>query len=162
MVNALVALAAVLALLGVASNLVGRWQRHRALGRVPIPDRVRVGRDITIRVHLTGVPSFAGLDPERLNILRGDIVLGRDRLVLASGRGILADLGAEHGRRFTSARCTGPERLVLEGDVPRADGALGYYRFELVVEGAEAWAEALAPFVRDSEDGARYAIRPPG
>ncbi|MBW1881469.1 MAG: hypothetical protein JRJ84_24190, partial [Deltaproteobacteria bacterium] len=84
-----------------------------------------------------------------------------DRFLLTSNRGLLADLGPDRGRRFTSVRCTGPGRLVIEGDVPRGDDARGLYRFELVLGDAPAWAEALAPFVREDEEGQRFARRPP-
>ncbi len=125
----------------------GVWLRGRGLARLAPGEVARVERGVTIRALLLDTPPMLGLNPKRTNRLVGDLALAPARFVLASNRGVLADIGRDHGRKFRSARCTGPGRLVIEGDVPRADGGRGQYRFELVVEDAPGWAAALAPFV---------------
>jgi hypothetical protein len=135
--------------------------RRRALAGLDPEGVLRLERGVPIRALLYGTPPMLGMNPKRANRLKGDLALTEDRFLLTSSRGLLADLGPEHGRRFTSVRCTGPGRLVIEGDVPRSDGAKGLYRFELVVDDAPGWAEALSPFVREDEEGRRFARRPP-
>jgi len=139
----------------------GWWLRRRGLAALGQEQLLRLERGVPIRALLYGMPPMLGLNPKRTNRLKGDLALTGDRFLLTSNRGLLADLGPDHGRRFTSVRCTGPGRLVIEGDTPRADGSRGLYRFELVVEDAPGWADALSPFVREDEEGRRFARRPP-
>lgn len=129
----------------------GWWLRRRARGRLE-PDRIlREARGVTIRVLLYGMPPMLGLNPKRTNRLRGDLLLTDDRFLIATNRGLLADLGPDRGRPFSSVRCTGPGRLVIEGARPRPDGRQGLYRFELVLDDAETWAEALRPFTKPTD-----------
>jgi hypothetical protein len=74
---------------------------------------------------------------------------------------VLTELSPTFGRKFTSVRCTGPQRLVIEGDLPRPNGQLGHFRYELVITDAEGWAEALQPFVREGEEADRFALKRP-
>jgi hypothetical protein len=156
----IIVLVAVTALLALRRGW-GLWLRRRSLAQIRGVPIVREAHGVTIRALLYGTPPMLGLNPKRTNHLVGDLVLTGDRFVLASNRGLLADLGPGRGRRFTSARSTGPGRLVIEGDVPYPDGDKGLYRFELVVDDAADWADALAPFVREDAEGRRFARRPP-
>jgi hypothetical protein len=142
-------------------NGLARLRRWRTVRSIDPADVVMRAANATVRASLHGVPSFAGLDPDALNRMRGDLVLTHERFLLVVDGGVLADLGPGYGRRFTSARCTGPSRLVIEGEVPRKDGQVGSYRFELVVDDAEGWAEALVPFVEPPAGELRFAVRPP-
>jgi hypothetical protein len=159
--KSLIALSLTLFGFGLAVHAWARWNRRRAVRSVDPATIVRMARDVHIRAAIDRIPAFSGLDPERVNRTRGDLVLARDRFLVATDRGILADVGPDRGRPFTSARCTGPTRLVIEGEVARGDGTSGTYRFEFVVDDAEGWAEALVPFVLASSDGPRFAVRPP-
>ena len=145
---------------GVSAKSWTWLRRWRVISQIPADRIEHIERGIGIRALLYGVPPMLGLNPRRTNLTTGDLVLTKDRFVLTSGRGVLADLGPERGRRFTSARCTGPSRLVIEGDIPRPDGGLGQYRFELVVADASGWAKLLSPFVREGEDGDRFTSLP--
>lgn len=129
-----------------------RWARREyAIRQIPADEHLRIARGIDIRVLLNGAPPFAGMHPTKLNRTRGDLVLTADQFLLCSGKGILAKLQTNRGRKFTSVRCTGPARLVIEGDVPKASGSLGLYRFELVLPEAQQWADALAPWTRGGD-----------
>lgn len=144
------------------ANSWGRLLRWRAVSRIAPDAILRISRGVSVRATLHHQPpGFSGLDPQHLNRVSADLVLTGDRFLLASDHGVLADLLVEGPRGFTSARCTGPNRLVLEGEVPRGADEPGSFRFELVIEEAETWAEALVPFVRAAADGPRFAVRPP-
>lgn len=154
--------AVVVAFLFGAMGAVKAWRRHhrqRALRRVPAgPDR-REARDVSIRVTLFRTPAFHGLEPGKGHLLQGDLAADGARCIVASDRGILADLTPTATHRFRSARATGPNKLVLEGVVPKKDGKVGLYRFDVMVDDAPAWARALAPFVDPGEDGPVYGSR---
>jgi len=152
----IIALVAVTALLALR-RAWGLWLRRRSLARLQGVPIVREAHGVTIRALLYGTPPMLGLNPKRTNHLVGDLTLTADRFVLASNRGLLADLGAGFGRRFTSVRCTGPGRLVIEGDVPYPNRERGLYRFELVVDDAAGWAEALSAFVREDASAPPFA-----
>lgn len=138
-----------LATLGVLRRAWGTWLRRRAVARIPPAQVVRHARGVGLRALLSGTPPLLGLDPRKANRLVADLVLTADRFLLATDRGLWADLGPDHGRRFRAVRSPGPGRLVIEGDVPRADGELGLYRLELVVDDAPGWARDLAVFVEE-------------
>lgn len=135
--------------------------RRRALARLGDAPITRSARGVSMRVLLQG-RAFAGMNPRRANRTRGDLVLTADRCLLSTNRGVIADIGPERGRLFTSARCTGPGRLVIEGDVPRPDGPPTLYRVDITHPDALAWVDALAPFVRAPAEGApAFARKPP-
>lgn len=133
---------------GAALRAAGWWTVRRGAARVPRDQVVRAARGVTLRVLVQGTRLFPGMSTRYANRTRGDLVLGRDRFVLATRRGVLIDLGPGHGRPLGSVRCTGPGRLVLEGDAPGSRGAMGLYRVEVTVDDAEGWAEALRPYAR--------------
>lgn len=131
-----------------------RWGR-RALGDATI---VREAEAIDLRVLLFRTRAFLGMRAGKPNAARADLLLTADRFLMTSDKGILADLGPERGRRFRSVRCTGPHRLVIEGQVPPQ----GQYRYEITIDDAPGWAEALAPFVVHDPEGPRYGSFQPG
>ena len=109
-----------------------------------------------MRVLVQGTRALPGMKASSANRTIGDLVLLADRFVLTTGRGVLADLRTDRGRRFTSVRCTGPGRLVIEGDVPGPNpDKKGLYRVEMILDDAGDWAEVLKPWVR--EDAGRFA-----
>ena len=67
---------------------------------------------------------------------RGHMVLSEHRLILATGHGRVLEIGPD---RPGSVRCTGPRRLVIEGQHPsgRAD-----VRAEMAVDDARGWQAA--------------------
>ena len=111
------------------------WLRQRAIRTIPADAIVRQVRGVSLRILA--------------NRTTGDLVLTADRFLLSSGRGTLADLRPERGRRFTSVRSTGPGRLVIEGDRPGPQGQAGGFRIELMLADASQWVEALQPFVTE-------------
>jgi hypothetical protein len=142
-------------------RLAGWLRRRRGLATLGEAPLVRVAHGVGIRIHLAGTRALHGLAPNRAHRGHGDLALTADRFLIGSTHGVLADLGPGHGRRFRSVRCTGPGRLVIEGEIPSPQGAPGLYRFDIVVDDAQAWAAALQPFVEVNETTARFATAPP-
>jgi len=126
------------------------WSRRWRYLRTVDPSQIlRQNRGVSMRVLVQGTRVLAGMSTRKANRTVGDLVLSRDRFLITSGRGLIADL-RDGGRRFRSVRCTGPGRLVIEGDVPGPDPERpGLYRVELMLQDASEWATALAPWVRE-------------
>lgn len=152
----------VVALIGAGAALKGwGWLvRTRLLRRIPADAVRRARRGVSLRVLVQGTDALPGMNPKKANRTTGDLVLSADRFLVVSGRGLIADLAPAEGRRFTSVRCPGPGKLVMEGRVPRSSGPPGQYRVEVLLPDAAEWAEALQPFVEAGEEGARFAVRP--
>lgn len=151
--QAVVVVVVALTVLGALRHGWGVLVRRRGLARLGGADLLRLERGTTVRVRLQGMPPILGLSPRRTSRLAADLALAADRFLIATERGILADLGPGHGRPFTSVRCTGPGRLLIEGDLPRADGGRGLYRFEIVVDDGPGWAAALQRFTSPPRPG---------
>lgn len=138
----------VLILAGAVLKLVS-WARREKIVRTIDPESLtRSLRGVSLRVLLHGPTTLPGMNPDRANRTRGDLLVSSDRFVIASSRGVLVDVRSG-SKRLTSVRCTGPGRLVLEGEVPVMKGEPGRYRIELVTEEAASWVETLAPFVEE-------------
>ena len=135
------------------AGLVRRWRGRRRLGDAPV---VRERRSVDLRITLWRTRGWLGLESGRAHPARADLMLAAERFVVASDLGVLADVTPGGSIPLRSARCTGPSRLVLEGDVPGATDAVGRWRMELVLDDAPAWAGALAPFVTPDADGPRF------
>lgn len=116
---------------------------------------------ISIRVLVQGQTTLPGMNPQRANRTRADLVLTGDRFLLTSNRGTLVDLRPDRGRRLRAARSTGPGRLVIEGDTPRPDGRTARWRADIHCEDAQAWVDDLQPFVEARDDQPAYAVKPP-
>lgn len=125
------------------------WLRQRVVRSIPADAVVRQERGVSMRVLVQGPHVLPGMNPSKANRTTGDLVLTADRFLLATGRGVVADLRPERGRRFTSVRSTGPGRLVIEGDRPGPRGQPGGFRVELMLSDASAWVDALQPFVME-------------
>ncbi|TNE84577.1 MAG: hypothetical protein EP330_29255 [Deltaproteobacteria bacterium] len=152
MTKAVIVVFVALTLLGAARQALGWWQRERVLRDLG-PDAItRMDRGVSARALVTGVKRWRGLDSRRRTGLRADLLLTAERFVLATNQGVFVDLAKEGERRLTSARCTGPGRLVLEGETGRDEGM---FRFEITVADAQGWAVDLKPYV--NADGARFA-----
>lgn len=132
---------------------VRRWRGRRRVGAAPL---VRERRGVDLRITLWRTRGWLGLEPGRAHPARADLLLTADRFLVASDLGVLADVGPGAVAPLRSARCTGPSRLVLEGDVPGVTDAVGRWRMELVLEDAPAWATTLTPFVTPDDDGPRF------
>lgn len=136
---------------------IRRRSGHRRLeGAAPLRSSERVD----LRITLFRTRGYLGLEPGRAHAARADLLLTAQRFVIASDHGVLADLVVGQAPPLRSARCTGPGRLVLEGDVPQAAGSEGRWRMELVVHDAPGWAEALQPFVVPDPDAPRFGSFP--
>jgi len=114
---------------------------------------------VPIRAMSYGTAKVMGLDPRRAVRLTGRMALSKDRFVLVTDQGRFADVRIDQRRLLTSARCTAPGRLVLEGTIPQAGRAPGVYRLEVLFAEAPAWAEALQPFV--DADAPKFGVMPP-
>ena len=144
----------ILAALIVAAFLIGtaaranQWAvRRRGLSRMAGEPIRRIERGIDLRVLVSGNRRYAGLNPKKRNRTRGDLAISDTRVVLTSARGVILDATLTSSG-ITSARTTGPGRLVIEGALPRTSSGPGaQYRIETVVEDAEGWTEALRPWV---------------
>jgi hypothetical protein len=64
------------------------------------------------------------------------MVLSEQRLILATGHGRVLEISAE---RPGSVRCTGPRRLVIEGQHPSGRAEV---RAEMAIDDAEGWQQA--------------------
>ena len=140
---------------GVGLKLLSWWKRQVALQGIDPGAIVRQRRGVSMRVLVQGTRALPGMTTNKANRTTGDLVLLADRFVLATGRGAVADLREGRGRLFTSVRCTGPGRLVIEGDVPNPSGNPGLFRVEVMLDDAREWADALKPWVR--EDAEKFA-----
>lgn len=141
------------------------WFRRTSLTRaIPEDAIVRQLRGTSMRVLTQGPPVLPGMSNRKANRTIGDLLLMKDRLLLVCNRGTLLDIREDRGRKLSSARCTGPGRLVLEGEIAVPSGVAGQYRIELSAEDAPDWARALAPYVdSDAETFASWeAVRKSG
>ncbi len=141
----------------------GLWRRHRGRALIPREAVVREVLAVDLRVVLFRTHGFLSLAPGPSHPARGDLVLSSEAVVLASDLGLLLHLHEGCRATLTSARCTGPGRLVLEGQVDEDDIKPGRYRYELVVTDPNGWVAALAPWVRPDPDtpafGSVVAVR---
>ena len=124
-----------------------QWRiRTSALRAIPV-EAIRKGAyGVPARAFVSGTPSFKGISSKHLNRFKVDMVLSNERFLLVSNRGTLIDLNENKGLKFRSVRSTGPQRLVIEGDLPGISNP-GEYRFELVLADALEWATALGAWV---------------
>lgn len=143
----------VFAMLGMGATLKGlSWYQRWRVVRHLDPERItREARGVSMRVMVQGSRLLPGMSRTRANRTRGDLILMSDRLLLASNRGTLLDLRDNRGKKLSSARCTGPGRLILEGTIPVPSGPPGLYRIELQVPNASAWAAEIGPWTEGKE-----------
>ena len=143
----------VFAMLGMGATLKGLswYQRWRVVRRLDPEQITRQARGASMRVMVQGSRLLPGMSRTRANRTRGDLILMSDRLLLTSSRGTLLDLRNNRGKKLSSARCTGPGRLILEGTIPVPSGPPGLYRIELQVDEASAWATELGPWTEGKQ-----------
>lgn len=146
--ESLAIIAGVLFASGLALRSMGWLVRTRGLRRLGEAQRVREARGVDLRLMIQG-QALRGFRPGRTHVLRGELVLTEDRLLLSTQRGIALD--ERVGGSLVSVRCTGPARLVLEGEQPARDRSKAptLYRLELVLPKAGAWARAIGPLCRE-------------
>ncbi len=119
---------------------VSRNRRRARAGSVPEGDTLlREARDCGSRVFVS-TDVIGGPSADRINRSPADLVLTDKRLLVATrhGRVLEITVGAPG-----SVRCTGPRRLVIEGERPQRDGVM-HVRAELIVPDAEVWAALAA------------------
>ncbi len=121
--------------MGLLTATLRRRNRVRA-SAVP-PDQVlREARGIPARVFVDR-DVLGGPQARRTNRSKADLVLTQGRLLVATHHGRVLELTPPHPG---SVRCTGPKRLVLEGNRLRKEGLLKV-RVELICHDAEAWVD---------------------
>ena len=103
--------------------------------------------------------AFVGISSRYLNRVKIDVLLTEAASSWSLVGAYCLISASSKGRRFQSVRCTGPQRLVIEGDVPGVSVA-GSYRFELVLDDAQEWARALEPLVEPNGDALRFGQLP--
>lgn len=130
----------ILLLSGLAAGASVRTLRaRRRLRATQLPDGgppSREARDLPVRLYVertvVGGPQSGGI-----NRGRADLVLGRGCLLVGTHHGRVLQIDAEHPG---SASCTGPRRLVLEGQHP---SGITRTRLEIMVDDANVWAAAI-------------------
>ena len=133
----LLSFAIVLGALVVVAVLFQAWRssrRNRGARLDPAEAVIRQTEDIAVRLYVNrnipgGPRAPGGRD-------RGRMVLSDQRLILTTGHGRVLEIRSD---RPGSVRCTGPRRLVIEGQHPsgRAD-----VRAEVAIDDAEGWQAA--------------------
>lgn len=117
-------------------------RRRRALARSSLGDApLRLASPhASGRLTVSGRKSVLTLPPGPPVLLRVDLWLTADRLIIASQAGVLVDAPVQaDGSPLRSARCTGPGRLVVEGET-----AGGAWRLDVATPDAEGWSRELA------------------
>jgi len=120
-----------------ASRFLIEWRRsRRRLQATQVPKNlvVKSARGVNARIFV----DQDILDGPKANVINNtsaDLVLTDDRLIVATRHGRMLEITAGGG----SVRCTGPRRLVIEGERLRKTGPMKV-RVEALVEDAEGWA----------------------
>jgi len=129
---------AILAGLAGAMTLSRRQRRLRA-SRVPDNEVVKIARGVPARLFV----DQDVLDGPRKGIINrspADLVLTASRLIVATRHGRVLELTRANPG---SVRCTGPRRLIIEGERLRKQGSMKV-RLELIVDEAELWSAMAA------------------
>jgi len=111
-----------------------RARRRLQATQVPANLVVKAARGVTARVFV----DQDILDGPKANVINNtpaDLVLTDDRLIVATRHGRVLEVSSGAG----SVRCTGPRRLVIEGERLRKNGPMKV-RIEALVDDAEGWA----------------------
>jgi hypothetical protein len=137
-----------LACLGGGGVHLFRQRNRRRASTVREGEQVILRADaVSARIYvdkdLLGGPSSGGI-----NRAQTDLVLTRDRLLVATHQGRLLELTPQTGG---SVRNTGPNRLVIEGQQP---GQGVKVRIELLTDQAEQWASAAEDALKTSRSAA--------
>lgn len=120
-------------------------RRRRAIQKVKATP-IRIAHGVYARVMARGM-TFRGFRSGRQTRTKVDMVLTQKQLLVVSNRGTLFDIraGAAKGR-IGSVRCSGPGRLLFEGERQEASKKATSYRVEISLPTATSWAQDLAPF----------------
>ncbi len=137
-------------------RLRARRQRRAAVAALG-EDVIRHTDEVGVAIQLFRTRAIRGMAPGKTHRTVGAIAITSDQLLLSSDRGVLIDIAPDRGRGrpLSAVRCTGPGRLVLEGSI--SDTGPGLFRFELTLDHAAAWADALRLFL--AEDG-EHSVHP--
>ncbi|MCP4809017.1 MAG: hypothetical protein GY913_23570 [Proteobacteria bacterium] len=102
-------------------------------------------RGVTARIFVDA-SVLAGPAAGKINRAQADLVLTGARLLIATHHGRLLELDANNGG---SVRCTGPGRLVIEGERRRVGGP-SKVRVEILTSDAELWASTAQQAIGSS------------
>ena len=138
---------------------VRRRSRYLSVPLLADGEAILTEEKVSIRAMSFGTTNVMGLDPKRAVRMKGRMALSDTRFVLVTDQGRFADIRVDQGRKLTSARCTAPGRLVIEGTIPQVGRQPGVYRLEVLFERATEWALALQPFV--DPDAPKFGVMPP-
>lgn len=133
--------------LGVLSALMRKRRRVKA-SEVPAASILREARRLPARVFVDK-DVVGGPQADRTNRSHADLVLTDGRLLVATHLGRVLELTPTNPG---SVRCTGPRRLILEGERLQKAGVMKV-RVELICDDAEGWVD-----VAEQQLGARRAV----
>jgi hypothetical protein len=136
---------AIIFLGGAGLKWLQSTRRRRAVQKIQ-ETPIRITHGVYARVMVRGM-TFRGFRSGHQTKTTVDMVLTQKRLLVVSNRGTLFDIRAEAARgRIGSVRCTGPGRLLFEGERQEASKKATNYRVEISLSTATSWAQDLAPF----------------
>jgi hypothetical protein len=124
--------------MGVLSALIRRQRRVKA-SAVPAAHVIKEARKVPARVFVDK-DMVGGPQQGRTNRSQADLVLTDGRLLVATHQGRVLELTS---RNPGSVRCTGPRRLILEGERLQKEGVMKV-RVELICDDAQSWADVAA------------------
>lgn len=153
-------LATLIALAGLLLALLvaGRLRKRRLVAAVAAEGgTLKSAASVPCGLLVHGTRRLLGFEPDTRHHLAVELVLAPKRFAVVCDRGLLIDARLD-GARLTSARCTGPARLVLEGDLPSPNALAPKYRLELTLADAESWAASLAPWCKREPKDAHAGI----
>lgn len=138
--NILAILLSLLILAGLGGLMsLSRQQRRRRASQVPDHEVVKIARGVPARLYV----DHDVLDGPRKGVINrspADLVLTPTRLIIATRHGRVLELTKANPG---SVRCTGPRRLIIEGERLRKQGTMKV-RLELIVDDAESWSAMAA------------------
>jgi len=133
--KAVLVIASGLVMLGVASRLKATIRRRWGARPAPGERVLREGKAIPARFWVNRGRE-GGPRTKRTMRDKATLVLTDTRLVVATRYGIIVELSDSNK---DGIRCTGPDRLVVEGHPP---GTYNPSRVELLTPDASAWVDA--------------------
>ena len=138
-----------LAVIGVCVKTYYLFRRRVALRSVQ-GELVRSASAISARISVEG-RRFRGFRPGFSTRTWLEMKLTTQQFVVVTNRGVLFDVSVDGERgRIGSIRCTGPGRIVFEGERREMKGKATRYRVEATLPTASEWVKALDGFADET------------
>lgn len=138
-----------LAVVGVGVKTYYRLRRRMVLRAVQ-GDLVKSASAVSARISVEG-RQFHGFRPGYSTRTWLEMKLTTQQFVVVTNRGVLFDISADGERgRIGSIRCTGPGRIVFEGERGELNGKPTRYRVEATMPTASEWVRALDGFADET------------